>query len=35
MNQPSDNHHQCCTCGGSGLDTYGDTCPHCHGQGFC
>jgi hypothetical protein len=26
---------QCCTCGGSGLDSYGDTCPHCHGNGHC
>jgi hypothetical protein len=26
---------QCCHCGGTGLDSYGDTCPHCEGLGFC
>ncbi|MBD2896268.1 hypothetical protein amrb99_52140 [Actinomadura sp. RB99] len=26
---------QCCDCGGTGLDTYGDTCPHCQGLGNC
>ncbi|MCG5215451.1 hypothetical protein [Streptosporangium sp. KLBMP 9127] len=26
---------QCCHCGGTGVDSYGDTCPHCHGLGFC
>jgi hypothetical protein len=28
-------HYQCCTCGGTGLDSYGDTCGHCDGLGFC
>jgi len=26
---------QCCNCGGTGLDAYGDTCPHCAGFGHC
>ncbi|MEV0971713.1 hypothetical protein [Microtetraspora glauca] len=26
---------QCCHCGGGGLDSYGDTCRHCDGLGFC
>ncbi|WP_274386931.1 hypothetical protein [Streptosporangium sp. KLBMP 9127] len=26
---------QCCHCGGTGSDSYGDTCPHCQGLGFC
>ncbi|WP_141579374.1 hypothetical protein [Actinomadura sp. WMMA1423] len=26
---------QCCNCGGTGLDSYGDTCPHCSGLGHC
>ena len=26
---------QCCNCGGTGLDSYGDTCPHCSGLGNC
>ncbi|MFF5261800.1 hypothetical protein ACFY4C_22915 [Actinomadura viridis] len=26
---------QCCNCGGTGLDSYGDTCPHCQGHGHC
>ncbi|MFB4318122.1 hypothetical protein [Actinomadura sp. 21ATH] len=26
---------QCCNCGGTGLDGYGDTCPHCAGLGHC
>ncbi|GAA2614370.1 hypothetical protein SMC26_24195 [Actinomadura fulvescens] len=26
---------QCCNCGGGGLDSYGDTCPHCNGYGNC
>jgi hypothetical protein len=28
-------HYECCTCGGQGLDSHGETCRHCHGQGFC
>lgn len=27
--------YQCCHCGGTGVDSYGDTCPHCHGYGHC
>ncbi|MEV2267765.1 hypothetical protein [Nonomuraea africana] len=27
--------HQCCTCGGTGIDSYGDNCPHCEGHGYC
>ncbi|SEG31370.1 hypothetical protein SAMN04489712_104354 [Thermomonospora echinospora] len=26
---------RCCNCGGTGLDAYGDTCPHCAGLGHC
>ncbi|GAA2456994.1 hypothetical protein GCM10010191_90740 [Actinomadura vinacea] len=26
---------QCCNCGGTGLDSHGDTCPHCSGLGHC
>ncbi|WP_328708695.1 hypothetical protein [Microbispora hainanensis] len=26
---------QCCHCGGGGLDSYGETCRHCDGLGFC
>lgn len=26
---------RCCHCGGGGLDSYGDTCRHCDGLGFC
>ena len=25
-------HYECCTCGGQGVDSYGETCGHCHGQ---
>jgi hypothetical protein len=27
--------YQCCHCGGGGLDSYGQTCEHCEGLGFC
>jgi hypothetical protein len=27
--------YQCCHCGGTGLDSYGDTCAHCEGLGSC
>lgn len=27
--------YQCCHCGGTGLDSVGDVCPHCEGLGFC
>jgi hypothetical protein len=27
--------YQCCHCGGTGIDSYGDTCGHCEGLGFC
>jgi hypothetical protein len=27
--------YQCCTCGGTGLDSYGEICEHCEGLGFC
>ncbi|MFF0312909.1 MULTISPECIES: hypothetical protein [Streptosporangium] len=26
---------QCCHCGGTGVDGYGETCEHCEGLGFC
>jgi hypothetical protein len=26
---------QCCHCGGGGLTSDGDTCPHCDGSGHC
>ncbi|GAA1264695.1 hypothetical protein Psi02_63870 [Planotetraspora silvatica] len=26
---------QCCHCGGTGVDSYSDTCQHCEGLGFC
>ncbi|MET8386517.1 hypothetical protein ABZV14_26290 [Streptosporangium canum] len=26
---------RCCHCGGTGSDSYGDTCEHCDGLGFC
>lgn len=26
---------QCCHCGGAGVDSYGETCRHCEGLGFC
>ncbi|MFI7059295.1 hypothetical protein ACIBLB_45360 [Streptosporangium canum] len=26
---------RCCHCGGTGVDSYGDTCAHCDGLGFC
>ncbi|MEV5570524.1 hypothetical protein AB0L06_10755 [Spirillospora sp. NPDC052269] len=26
---------QCCNCGGTGLDAYGDACSHCEGLGHC
>ncbi len=26
---------QCCDCGGTGLDGYGQTCELCEGLGFC
>ncbi|GIH28506.1 hypothetical protein Aph01nite_68160 [Acrocarpospora phusangensis] len=26
---------QCCHCGGTGSDSYGDTCRHCDGLGNC
>ncbi|WP_269750638.1 hypothetical protein [Herbidospora daliensis] len=26
---------RCCHCGATGVDSYGDTCHHCHGLGFC
>ncbi|MEV4096684.1 hypothetical protein [Streptosporangium saharense] len=26
---------RCCTCGGTGSDSYGTTCEHCDGLGFC
>nr|BFE32403.1 hypothetical protein GCM10010200_046540 [Actinomadura rugatobispora] len=26
---------QCCNCGGTGLDSGGDACPHCEGLGHC
>ena len=26
---------QCCHCGGTGHDSYGDVCAHCEGLGFC
>ncbi|MEV0971389.1 hypothetical protein [Microtetraspora glauca] len=26
---------QCCHCGGTGVDSHGETCPHCEGLGFC
>ena len=32
---PPIKHYQCCTCGGTGLDSYGETCEHCEGLGFC
>ncbi|WP_285620189.1 hypothetical protein [Actinoallomurus iriomotensis] len=32
---PPTEHFQCCTCGGTGLDSYGETCEHCEGLGFC
>jgi hypothetical protein len=27
--------YQCCHCGGTGLDSYGETCGHCEGLGHC
>ena len=27
--------YQCCHCGGTGLDSHGETCEHCEGLGFC
>jgi hypothetical protein len=27
--------YQCCHCGGAGLDSADDICPHCEGLGFC
>jgi hypothetical protein len=32
---PPVQHYQCCHCGGTGLDSIGDVCPHCEGLGFC
>ncbi|GGT08995.1 hypothetical protein GCM10010156_77380 [Planobispora rosea] len=26
---------RCCHCGGTGLDSYAETCLHCEGLGFC
>lgn len=26
---------QCCHCGGTGIDSHGDTCLHCDGAGHC
>ncbi|ACZ91305.1 hypothetical protein [Streptosporangium roseum] len=26
---------RCCHCGGTGVGSYGDTCEHCDGLGFC
>jgi hypothetical protein len=26
---------QCCHCGGTGLEFYGDPCEHCEGTGTC
>ncbi|GAA3424617.1 hypothetical protein GCM10018953_18000 [Streptosporangium nondiastaticum] len=26
---------QCCHCGGTGVDSHGETCEHCEGLGFC
>ncbi|GIH91262.1 hypothetical protein ACFFMN_09700 [Planobispora siamensis] len=26
---------QCCHCGGTGVDSYSETCLHCEGLGFC
>ncbi|MGI5224043.1 hypothetical protein [Actinoallomurus sp. CA-142502] len=32
---PPVQHYQCWDCGGTGLDSIGDVCPHCEGLGFC
>ncbi|MBB4938686.1 DnaJ-class molecular chaperone [Streptosporangium album] len=26
---------RCCHCGGTGVDSHGQTCQHCEGLGFC
>jgi transposase-like protein len=32
---PPDQGWQCCHCGGTCLDFYGDVCEHCEGTGRC
>ncbi|MDF5751698.1 hypothetical protein [Spongiactinospora sp. TRM90649] len=33
--EPQPQRWRCCHCGGTGVDSYGDTCRHCDGLGFC
>ncbi|MFI0425224.1 hypothetical protein [Spongiactinospora sp. 9N601] len=33
--EPQPQRWRCCHCGGTGVDSHGDTCRHCDGLGFC